>query len=215
MTEEQCVVLVVEDDPSMRKTVDSLLRSVGLRTEVFESSDAFLKSKLPGAPSCLVLDVRLPGKSGLSIQSDLAAEGIDPPIIFISGHADVPTSVRAMKAGALEFLIKPFRDQDLLDAVEVALQRDRVRRADQKLNAELRARFDTLTAREQQVMYLVVAGRLNKQIAAELGISEMTAKIHRAQVFRKMQAVNLPDLVRMADKFGIANTRLSALTPKW
>ena len=215
MTEEQCVVLVVEDDPSMRKTVDSLLRSVGLRTEVFESSDAFLKSKLPGAPSCLVLDVRLPGKSGLSIQSDLAAEGIDLPIIFISGHADVPMSVRAMKAGALEFLIKPFRDQDLLDAVEVALQRDRVRRADQKLSAELRARFETLTAREQQVMYLVVAGRLNKQIAAELGISEMTAKIHRAQVFRKMQAVNLPDLVRMVDKFGIANTRLSALKPKW
>jgi FixJ family two-component response regulator len=139
----------------MRKTVDSLLRSVGLRTEVFESSDAFLKSKLPGAPSCLVLDVRLPGKSGLSIQSDLAAEGIDLPIIFISGHADVPMSVRAMKAGALEFLIKPFRDQDLLDAVEVALQRDRVRRADQKLSAELRARFETLTAREQQVMYLV------------------------------------------------------------
>jgi FixJ family two-component response regulator len=215
MTEEQCVVLVVEDDPSMRKTVDSLLRSVGLRTEVFESSDAFLKSKLPGAPSCLVLDVRLPGKSGLSIQSDLAAEGIDLPIIFISGHADVPMSVRAMKRGALEFLIKPFRDQDLLDAVEVALQRDRVRRADQKLSAELCARFETLTAREQQVMYLVVAGRLNKQIAAELGISEMTAKIHRAQVFRKMQAVNLPDLVRMVDKFGIANTRLSALKPKW
>jgi FixJ family two-component response regulator len=215
MTEEQCVVLVVEDDPSMRKTVDSLLRSVGLRTEVFESSDAFLKSKLPGAPSCLVLDVRLPGKSGLSIQSDLAAEGIDLPIIFISGHADVPMSVRAMKAGALEFLIKPFRDQDLLDAVEVALQRDRVRRSDQKSSAELCARFETLTAREQQVMYLVVAGRLNKQIAAELGISEMTAKIHRAQVFRKMQAVNLPDLVRMADKFGIANTRLSALKPKW
>jgi FixJ family two-component response regulator len=207
MTEEQCVVLVVEDDPSMRKTVDSLLRSVGLRTEVFESSDAFLKSKLPGAPSCLVLDVRLPGKSGLSIQSDLAAEGIDLPIIFISGHADVPMSVRAMKAGALEFLIKPFRDQDLLDAVEVALQRDRVRRAGQKLSAELRERFDTLTAREQQVMSLVVAGRLNKQIAAELGISEMTAKIHRAQVFRKMQAVNLPDLVRMADKFGIANIK--------
>jgi FixJ family two-component response regulator len=207
MTEEQCVVLVVEDDPSMRKTVDSLLRSVGLRTEVFESSDAFLKSKLPHAPSCLVLDVRLPGKSGLSIQSGLAAEGIDLPIIFISGHADVPMSVRAMKAGALEFLIKPFRDQDLLDAVEVALQRDRVRRVDQKLSAELRARFDTLTAREQQVMCLVVAGRLNNQIAAELGISEMTAKIHRAQVFRKMQAVNLPDLVRMADKFGIANIK--------
>src|SRR5712671_178206 len=155
MTEEQCVVLVVEDDPSMRRTVDSLLRSVGLQTEVFDSPDAFWKSNLPDAPSCLVLDVRLPGKSGLSIQRDLLAEGIDLPIIFISGHADVPMSVRAMKAGALEFLTKPFRDQDLLDAVEVALQRDRIRRADKRLSDELRERFDTLTAREQQVMYLV------------------------------------------------------------
>jgi FixJ family two-component response regulator len=207
MTEEQPVVLVVEDDPSMRRVLDSLLRSVGLQTELFDSPDAFLKSKRPDAPSCLVLDVRLPGKSGLSLQSDLAAAGIDLPIIFISGHADVPMSVRAMKAGALEFLIKPFRDQDLLDAIEVALQQGRVRRADEKLSAELRERFDTLTARERQVMQLVVAGRLNKQIAAELGISEMTAKIHRGQVFRKMRAVSVPDLVRMADKFGIANIK--------
>jgi FixJ family two-component response regulator len=207
MTQEQPVVIVVDDDPSIRKAIDRLLRSVSLRVELFESAQEFLQSNSLGAPSCIVLDVRLPGQSGLNLQRDLAAAHMHVPVIFITGHGDIPMSVRAMKAGAVEFLTKPFHDQDLLDAIEVALEKDRTRRAEEKFVAELRERFDKLTARERQVMQLVVAGRLNKQIAAELGISEMTAKIHRSQVFRKTQAVNLPDLVRMADKSGIANIR--------
>ena len=207
MTEERPVVIVIDDDPSLRKAIDRLLRSVDLRVELFESAQEFLRSDRPDAPSCIVLDVRLPGQSGLSLQRNLAAANIHIPIIFITAHGDIPMSVRAMKAGAFEFLTKPFHDQDLLDAIEAALERDRVRRADEKLIAELRERFETLTERERQVMQLVVAGRLNKQIAAELGISEMTAKIHRGQVFRKMQAASLPDLVRMADKPGITNIK--------
>jgi FixJ family two-component response regulator len=202
MNEEQPVVIVVDDDPAIRKAIDRLLRSVGLRVELFESAQEFRQSNRPDAPSCIVLDVRLPGQSGLNLQRDLAAADIRVPVIFISAHGDIPMSVRAMKAGAVEFLTKPFHDQDLLDAIEVALEKDRARRAEDKLTAELRERLDTLTARERQVMQLVVAGRLNKQIAAELGISEMTAMIHRGQVFRKMQAASLPDLVRMADKSG-------------
>jgi len=207
MTQERPVVIVVDDDPSIRKAIDRLLRSVGLRVELFESAQEFLQSNRRDAPSCIVLDVRLPGQSGLNLQRDLAAAHMHVPVIFITGHGDIPMSVRAMKAGAVEFLTKPFHDQDLLDAIEAALERDRVRRADEKLIGELRERFATLTERERQVMQLVVAGRLNKQIAAELGISEMTAKIHRGQVFRKMQAASLPDLVRMADKPGITNTK--------
>ena len=207
MNEEQPVVIVVDDDPAIRKAIDRLLRSVGLRVELFESAQEFRQSNRPDAPSCIVLDVRLPGQSGLNLQRDLAAADIRVPVIFITAHGDIPMSVRAMKAGAVEFLTKPFHDQDLLDAIEVALEKDRARRAEDKLTAKLRERFDTLTARERQVMQLVVAGRLNKQIAAELGISEMTAKIHRGQVFRKMQAASLPDLVRMADKSGIASIK--------
>jgi FixJ family two-component response regulator len=207
MTQEQPVVIVVDDDPSIRKAIDRLLRSVGLRVELFESAQEFLQSNRLDAPSCIVLDVRLPGQSGLNLQRDLAAAHMRVPIIFITGHGDIPMSVRAMKAGAVEFLTKPFHDQDLLDAIEVALEKDRALRAEEKFVAELHERFDKLTTRERQVMQLVVAGRLNKQIAAELGISEMTAKIHRGQVFRKMQAVSLPDLVRMADKSGIANMK--------
>jgi FixJ family two-component response regulator len=178
-----------------------------LRVELFESAQEFLHSERPDAPSCIVLDVRLPGQSGLNLQRHLAAADIHIPIIFITAHGDIPMSVRAMKAGAVEFLAKPFHDQDLLDVIEAALERDRARRAAEKLIGELRERFETLTERERQVMQLVVAGRLNKQIAAELGISEMTAKIHRGQVFRKMQAASLPDLVRMADKPGITNIK--------
>jgi FixJ family two-component response regulator len=207
MNEEQPVVIVVDDDPAIRKAIDRLLRSVGLRVELFESAQEFRQSNRPDAASCIVLDVRLPGQSGLNLQRDLAAADIRVPVIFISAHGDIPMSVRAMKAGAVEFLTKPFHDQDLLDAIEVALEKDRARRAEDKLTAELRERLDTLTARERQVMQLVVAGRLNKQIAAELGISEMTAKIHRGQVFRKMQAARLPDLVRMADKSGTASIK--------
>jgi FixJ family two-component response regulator len=207
MTQEQPVVIVVDDDPSIRKAIDRLLRSVGLRVELFESAQEFLQSNRLDAPSCIVLDVRLPGQSGLNLQRDLAAAHMRVPIIFITGHGDIPMSVRAMKAGAVEFLTKPFHDQDLLDAIEVALEKDRALRAEEKFVAELHERFDKLTTRERQVMQLVVAGRLNKQIAAELGISEMTAKIHRGQVFRKMQAVSLPDLVRMADKSSIANMK--------
>jgi len=207
MTEERPVVIVIDDDPSLRKAIDRLLRSVDLRVALFESAQEFLQSERPDAPSCIVLDVRLPGQGGLNLQRHLAAADIHIPIIFITAHGDIPMSVRAMKAGAVEFLTKPFHDQDLLDAIEAALERDRVRRADEKLIGELRERFATLTERERQVMQLVVAGRLNKQIAAELGISEMTAKIHRGQVFRKMQAASLPDLVRMADKPGITNIK--------
>lgn len=207
MTQEQPVVIVVDDDPSIRKAIDRLLRSVGLRVELFKSAQEFLQSNRLDAPSCIVLDVRLPGQSGLNLQRDLAAAHMRVPIIFITGHGDIPMSVQAMKAGAVEFLTKPFHDQDLLDAIEVALEKDRALRAEEKFVAELHERFDRLTTRERQVMQLVVAGRLNKQIAAELGISEMTAKIHRGQVFRKMQAVSLPDLVRMADKSSIANMK--------
>ena len=193
---------------AVRKAIDRLLRSVGLRVELFESAQEFRQSNRPDAPSCIVLDVRLPGQSGLNLQRDLAASAdIRVPVIFITAHGDIPMSVRAMKAGAVEFLSKPFHDQDLLDAIEVALEKDRARRAEDELTAELRKRLDTLTARERQVMQLVVAGRLNKQIAAELGISEMTAKIHRGQVFRKMQTSSLPDLVRMADKSGTASIK--------
>jgi FixJ family two-component response regulator len=194
------IVFVVDDDASVREAIQSLIMSVGLRVEAFETARDFLGSKLLDAPGCVVLDVRLPGLSGLDLQRELAAHAVKLPIIFITGHGDIPMSVRAMKAGAVEFLTKPFRDQDLLDAIQQALARDRDSRQQQSQIAELRARFEDLTAREKEVMGLVAAGLLNKQVAGELGISEVTVKIHRAQVMKKMGAGSLADLVRMTEK---------------
>jgi FixJ family two-component response regulator len=196
-------IVVIDDDASMRRALENLLKSVGFAVELFASPQEFQQSGRPDRPGCIVLDVRFPGRSGLDMQKDLADSGAPLPIIFITGYGDVPMSVRAMKAGAVEFLTKPFRDQDLLDAVGTALETDRARRAGETRLAELRARSDTLTARERQVMSLVVAGRLNKQIAGELGVSEMTVKMHRRQVMRKMQASGLAHLVRLADQLGI------------
>ena len=197
------IVYVVDDDSSVREAIKSLIRSVGLRVETFGTAQGFLKSARPDAPGCVVLDVRLPGLSGLDLQRELAANGINLPVIFITGHGDIPMSVRAMKAGALEFLTKPFRDQDLLDAIQQALERDRGARQQRLETAELRERFDSLTAREREVMGLVVSGLLNKQIAGELGTSEVTIKIHRSQVMKKMGAGSLAELVRMTEKLGI------------
>ena len=204
ITELPPAIVVIDDDASMRRALDNLFKSVGLSVELFASPQEFLQSKRADRPGCIVLDVRFPGRSGLDMQRDLAAANAQLPIIFITGYGDVSMSVRAMKAGAVEFLTKPFRDQDLLDAVGAALEEDRTRRAGELRLAELRARSDTLTARERQVMSLVVAGRLNKQIAGELGVSEMTVKMHRRQVMRKMQASGVAQLVRLADQLGLS-----------
>jgi len=203
ITEEPPRIVVIDDDASMRKALDNLLKSVGFEVELFASPQEFVQSGRPDRPGCIVLDVRFPGRSGLDMQRDLASANARLPIIFITGYGDIPMSVRAMKAGAVEFLTKPFRDQDLLDAVGTALEEDRARRAGDMRLAELRGRFDMLTARERQVLSLVVAGRLNKQIAGELGVSEMTVKMHRRQVMRKMQATGVAQLVRLADQIGI------------
>ena len=197
-------IVVIDDDASVRRALENLFRSVGFDVELFGSPQEFLHSERPDRPGCIVLDVRFPGRSGLDMQRDLAAADAQLPIIFITGYGDIPMSVRAMKAGAIEFLTKPFRDQDLLDAVGAALEKDRTRRAGELRLAELRSRFSTLTARERQVMAMVVTGRLNKQIAGELGVSEMTVKMHRRQVMRKMQAAGVAQLVRLADQLGIA-----------
>ena len=202
MAEERAVVFVIDDDPSMRLALEDLVRSVGLEVRAFAAPQEFLQSKPPDAPGCLVLDVRLPGMSGLTFQKELVKEGLELPVIFITGHGDIPMSVRAMKAGAVEFLTKPFHDQDLLDAIHAAIERDRKRRREAVRLAGLRERFATLTERERQIMTLVVIGRANKQIAAELALSEMTVKVHRGQVMRKMHARSLPELVRMADRLG-------------
>jgi FixJ family two-component response regulator len=203
VTEPQPIVLVVDDDASTRETLNSLIRSVGLQVELFDSAQELLKRRRPDAPSCLVLDIRLPGISGLEFQRKLADSNIVIPIIFITGHGDIPMSVRAMKAGAIEFLTKPFRAQDLLDAIQIALEKDRqTRRRDAEV-AELATRFASLTPRERQVLPLLVSGRLNKQIAADIGTSEAAAKVHRSQLMRKMRADSLPELVRMAQKLGI------------
>src|SRR5205823_775958 len=204
MAQEPPTIIVIHDDPSIRKSLDNLFRSVGLAVELLGSPQEFLQSNRPDRPGCIVLDVRFPGRSGLDMQRELAAANTPLPIIFITGYGDIPMSVRAMKAGAVEFLTKPFRDQDLLDAVGLALERDRVRRAKEERLTELRGRFEMLTARERQVLSLVIAGRLNKQIAGELGVSEMTVKMHRRQVMRKMQATGLAQLVRLADQLGIS-----------
>ncbi len=208
MKQPDAVVFVVDDDSSVREAIKSLIRSVGLSVETFETAQEFLRSKRPDAPGCVVLDVRLPGLSGLDLQRELAAHGISIPVIFITGHGDIPMSVRAMKAGALEFLTKPFRDQDLLDAIQQALERDRAARQQRTETAELRERSDSLTAREREVMSLVVSGLLNKQIAGELGTSEVTVKIHRSQVMKKMGAGSLAELVRMAQKIAIPGAKV-------
>jgi len=202
MADVSGAVFVVDDDPSMRAALGDLISSVGLQARLFSSPQEFLQSNPPDILGCLVLDVRLPGMSGLTFQNELARAGIAFPVIFITGHGDIPMSVRAMKAGAVEFLTKPFHEQDLLDAIHTAIERDRKRRREALRLAELRERFATLTERERQIMTLVVIGRANKQIAAELTLSEMTVKVHRGQVMRKMQARSLPELVRMADRLG-------------
>ena len=203
MSETEGLVFVVDDDAPLRESLKNLIRSVGLRVEAFASAQEFLRTKRPDLAGCLVLDVRLPGLSGLDLQKRIAEAEMEIPIIFITGHGDIPMTVQAMKAGAVEFLTKPFRDQDLLDAIQRALERDRKAREQRAEIAALRRRFDSLTPREREVMGLVVTGLLNKQVAGELGTSETTVKIHRHQVMEKMGAGSLVELVRMADRIGI------------
>ena len=205
--EAEATVAVIDDDPDIREALRGLLRSVGLGVELFSSVQEFLAAFQRERPGCLVLDVRLPGRSGLDLQEELARADIHFPVIFISGHADVPMSVRAMKAGAIEFLTKPVRDQDLLDAIQLAIAKDRARRKQEATLERLRADFDTLTPREREVMVMVVAGRLNKQIAGDLQLSEATVKAHRSQAMRKMRARSLAELVRMADKLMPSRTK--------
>jgi FixJ family two-component response regulator len=203
----QPVVFVIDDDASMRAAISSLIRSVGLRAEVFASVSEFLAHKRSSATSCLILDVRLPGVSGLEFQSELARANAQIPIIFITGHGDIPMTVKAMKAGAVEFLTKPFRDQDLLDAIQVALERARVKEEKERGVSELRKKFETLTPREQEVMGWIAGGLLNKQVAAEIGVTEITVKVHRGNVMRKIAAKSFADLVRMAELLGVRRTK--------
>jgi FixJ family two-component response regulator len=206
----ESVVFVIDDDASVRDSLRSLFESVDLNVKLFGSTDDFLQSERPDVPCCLVLDVRLPGRSGLEFQDELANSGTDMPIIFLTGHGDIPMSVQAMKAGAVEFLTKPCRDQDLLDAVRLSLARDQERREGEKHLTEIKTHFATLTAREREVMGLVAAGLLNKQIAGEMDISEVTVKMHRGNIMRKMRARSLADLVRMADLLGVTRVKTSS-----
>ena len=205
-SKDPSVVFVVDDDVSMRQALQRLFQSVGLQAQVFGSTEEFLNTKIPDVASCLVLDVRLPGGSGLDFQSELVKANIHVPIIFITGHGDIPMSVQAMKAGAVEFLTKPFRDQELLDAIQVALNRDHTRRQNDEAVSSLRARYELLTPREREVMALVTAGLMNKQIAAQLNVSEITVKVHRGNAMGKMGARSLAELVRMADDLGFRST---------
>jgi FixJ family two-component response regulator len=208
MGDANASVLIIDDDPEFRDSVGRLLRTVGLQTRQFSSVSDFLNADTPDGPTCLVLDIRMPGQSGLELQRDLAAANRHVPIIFITAHGDIPMTVQAMKGGAIEFLTKPFRDQDLLEAVQAGLARDRARRESDKLAGMLRERFDTLSSRERDIMMRATAGRLNKQIANDMGITESTVKVHRANLMRKMQARSLPELSRMADtlKLGAEKT---------
>lgn len=201
------VVIIVDDDAGIRASLDSLFRSVGLETRLFASPAELLGGSLPDRPGCIVLDVRLPGVSGLDLQGQLTRQGIRHPIIFMTGHGDIPMSVRAMKAGAVDFLAKPFRDQDMLDAVTAALERDAQDRAEAATKEDIRAQYETLTAREREVMGHVTAGLMNKQVAALIGLSEITVKIHRGSVMRKMEVRSLADLVRKAEALGVSQTR--------
>jgi FixJ family two-component response regulator len=210
MTKPDSIVYVVDDDHSVRRAIKRLVGSAGLQVELFGSAQEFLQGRRPDALSCLVLDIRLPGISGLDFQRKLVEADIRIPIIFITGHGDIPMTVRAMKAGAVEFLTKPFRDQDLLDAIQIALERDRARRQEESKIAVLQERFDSLTPREQEILPLVVSGRPNKQIAAELGTSEITIKVHRGSIMRKMQAESLAELVRMAGRLDLPAGELSS-----
>jgi FixJ family two-component response regulator len=200
MLDANATVLVIDDDPALRASVERLLRSLGLDAQLFASISEFLESDPPDGPICLVLDVRLPGRSGLDLQRELAAANREIPIIFITGHGDIPMSVQAMKGGAIEFLTKPFRDQELLDAIQLGLSRDRARRENEKALAALRERFESLSPREREIMIHVAHGRLSKQIAGDIGIAEGTVKVHRSRLMHKMKARSLPELSRMADK---------------
>src|SRR5881296_3588344 len=204
MSEAEPIVFIVDDDLSVRRSTERLLRAAGLKVQTFTSAREFLKHPRPEGPACLVLDVRMPGLSGIELQRELTHSGIQIPIIFITAHGDIPMTVRAMKAGAVEFLTKPFRDQDLLDAIQIALERDRTRRVQETEVAKLRERYESLTPREREVMPLVVSGLLNKQIADTIGATEATVKVHRSQLMRKMGANSVADLVRMAEKIGIS-----------
>ena len=206
-SDDQPIVFVVDDDPSMRRALTNLFESVGLRVEAFGSAPDILQSRPPEVPSCLVLDIRLPGLSGLDLQADLAKANIHTPIIFITGHGDIPMTVRAMKGGAVDFLTKPIRDQEILDAVQAAIERDRKRRDLEKTVSNFRSRFESLSSRERDVLCLVTSGLMNKQVATELGLAEITVKIYRGQIMRKMGAKSLADLVRMAEALGVQRTK--------
>jgi FixJ family two-component response regulator len=207
MAEAKPTVLIIDDDPAIRNSIGRLLRSVGLDAHLFESIPEFLKAERPNGPTCLVLDVNLPGRSGLDLQRELAATNTQIPIVFITGYGDIPMTVKAMKGGAIEFLTKPFQDQGLLDAVRLGLARDRTHRENDAALRALRERFESLTPREREIMIQVAKGRLNKQVAGDIGISEPTVKVHRSNLMRKMRATSLPELARMADKLDLASQK--------